>query len=43
LLRDHQRAAEMGRRGQERLEQEFTVERMVAQTEAVYEQEAVTA
>ena len=43
LLRDHQQAAEMGRRGQERLEQEFTVERMVAQTEAVYEQEAVTA
>jgi len=43
LLRDHQQAAEMGRRGQERLEQEFTVERMVAQTEAVYEQEAITA
>ena len=37
LLRDPQRATEMGRRGQVRLEQEFTVERMVAQTEAVYE------
>jgi glycosyltransferase involved in cell wall biosynthesis len=38
LLRNSQRAAEMGRRGRARLEQEFTVERMVAQTEAVYEQ-----
>jgi len=37
LLRDPQRATEMGRRGRVRLEQEFTVERMVAQTEAVYE------
>ena len=37
LLRGPQRATEMGHRGQVRLEQEFTVEQMVAQTEAVYE------
>jgi glycosyltransferase involved in cell wall biosynthesis len=38
LLCDQQRAAEMGRQGRVRLKREFTVERMVAQTEAVYEQ-----
>jgi len=37
LLHDPQRATEMGRRGRLRLEQEFTVERMVSQTEAAYE------
>ncbi|MBC7250916.1 MAG: glycosyltransferase [Anaerolineae bacterium] len=37
LLRNPQRAVEIGRRGRARLEQEFTVERMVAQTEALYE------
>jgi glycosyltransferase involved in cell wall biosynthesis len=28
---------ELGRRGRERLEQEFSLERMVAQTRAVYQ------
>ena len=37
LLRDLARAREMGQRGRQRLEQQFTVARMVEQTQAVYE------
>ena len=37
LLRDPAWAREMGRRGCQRLEQQFTVARMVEQTQAVYE------
>lgn len=37
LLRDPARAQEMGRRGRQRLAQQFTVARMVEQTQAVYE------
>lgn len=37
LLRDPARASEMGRRGRQRLAQQFTVARMVEQTRAVYE------
>lgn len=37
LLRDPTRAREMGRQGRQRLEQEFTMARMVEQTQGVYE------
>lgn len=37
LLHDPARAQEMGRRGRRRLEERFTVARMVEQTQAVYE------
>ncbi len=38
LIRDHSTAREMGRRGRERLEREFSAEAMVAKTVAVYDQ-----
>ena len=38
LLQDQERAEAMGRAGQERVERHFSVERMVQQTEALYEE-----
>ena len=38
LLQDRERAKDMGRAGRERVEKHFSVERMVQQTEALYEE-----
>ena len=38
LLQDQERAEAMGRAGRERVEKYFSVERMVQQTEALYEE-----
>ena len=38
MLQDRERAEAMGRAGRERVEKHFSVERMVQQTEALYEE-----